>query len=293
MNIAGAQSGFTLIELMVGLVLGLVVTSALFWIYVGNIRATKDSIKAARLNNDLRAAMELMVSDIRRAGYWDGVVDTSATPPVVKDLFDEVGNPPDPPGMNPFADPDTGTDIAVGEKTGEATNSCITYTYDFDRNGSVDIDNDGYGFGLTDGVVRTRVRGSAFDCSTMSGWQGITDSNFVNITGLVFRVTDDPADPGAPSSSCQNLDMTCAEKSEEFRCGDPEATRCCWRSLCSDTEPVAGEYTKYTAPSPGHRLIETRVVVITLAGEVADDRMINKTLTEVVKVRNDRALRWP
>jgi prepilin-type N-terminal cleavage/methylation domain-containing protein len=279
------QPGFTLIELMVGLTLGLMVTSALFWIYVGNIRTTTDSVRAARLNNDLRAAMELMVSDIRRAGYWEGVVDDSVSPPVVTNLF-TTGNP--------FMDPAEGTDIAVGKLgASEPDDSCISYTYDANQDGAVTLattPKEGYGFRLNAGEVEMRTGGSISPGNLGCGsgaWEPITDANFVNVTGLTFRVE---GAAGEPSSSCQNLsDPSCGgDGIAANSCGDDTVTRCCWRSLCSDSAASG-----YTAPGSGDRLIETRLVAITLTGQAADDAAVTKTLTEFVKVRNDRAFVAP
>ena len=212
------QLGFTLVELMVGLVLGLLVTSALFWIYVGNVRTTSDSVKAARLNNDLRAAMELMVSDIRRAGYWENVVIPGTG---VTNLFTTI---------NPFMDPANGTDIVVANMTGEAADSCITYTYDANQDGNVNLGSpppprEGYGFRLNTGAVQIRRGGTLslgnLDCND-GLWEAITDPDFVTITDVTFRVA---GAAGAPSTSCQNLsDATCGGDGDDTNsCGDDAA----------------------------------------------------------------------
>ena len=62
--------GFTLIELMVALVIGLVLMLGLTTFLINNIRSNSDTLKAIRLNQEMRATMMLMSRELRRAGYW-------------------------------------------------------------------------------------------------------------------------------------------------------------------------------------------------------------------------------
>ena len=64
------QKGYTLVELMVAMALGLVVVAGVSAAYLGTLRTNADSLKMMRLNEELRAIMTLMVRDIRRAGQW-------------------------------------------------------------------------------------------------------------------------------------------------------------------------------------------------------------------------------
>lgn len=99
----GKASGFTLIELMIGMVLGLIVIGAVLALSLSMMRANNQTIAATRLTQELRAVASLIASDLRRSG---GVVDplTVATA--------NNGNP-----NNPFA--------AIGT----ATAGCIQYSY--------------------------------------------------------------------------------------------------------------------------------------------------------------------
>ncbi|WP_101048453.1 PilW family protein [Macromonas nakdongensis] len=63
------QKGVSLVELMIGLTVGLIVLAAATTFAVNNLKANRDAVNAARLNQDLRAIMDLMVRDIRRAHY--------------------------------------------------------------------------------------------------------------------------------------------------------------------------------------------------------------------------------
>jgi hypothetical protein len=70
------QAGVTLTGLMVGMVVGTLVLSGTLAIYLMIVKGARANIQQARLNQELRAALEVMQQDIRRAGYWD-FADTS------------------------------------------------------------------------------------------------------------------------------------------------------------------------------------------------------------------------
>ncbi len=61
------EAGFTLIELMVSLVLALVVMAAVTTLVVAVIRSNRQTLQATRLNQELRATLNLVANDLRRA----------------------------------------------------------------------------------------------------------------------------------------------------------------------------------------------------------------------------------
>jgi type IV pilus assembly protein PilW len=154
------QTGFTLIEIMIALVLGLIVLSATIGIYVTTVKGSTDTINSVRLNYDLESVMSLMVNDIRRAGYWGGAIDGADS------------------STNPFA---TGTANIQTPTTG-----CILYSYD--ANGDSTPNNgEYYGFKITNGAILIRSSDTAeatTDC-TGSGWSTLTVTE-VNVTALTF-----------------------------------------------------------------------------------------------------------
>lgn len=60
--------GFTLIELMIAMVLGLIVIGAVLALSLSMIRANSDTISATRLTQELRATSALVASELQRAG---------------------------------------------------------------------------------------------------------------------------------------------------------------------------------------------------------------------------------
>lgn len=65
------QSGLTLTGLLLGLAVGSMVLSASLTAYLAISQGARDTLRSARLDQELRAALEVMRLDIQRAGYWD------------------------------------------------------------------------------------------------------------------------------------------------------------------------------------------------------------------------------
>lgn len=171
------QAGISLVELMVGLVVGLLVIVAAIGIYVVVVRSGHEILGSAKLNQELRAAMDLMVADIRRAGSWSPSTNlTSHTPSCVD-------------GGNPFT-----VRGAVCTHQSDlqilSSGSAIAFTYNrlADWEYGVLI-----GFRLAGGVIEMRqcnnTAAAPVVCDTATigtGWEDLTDINTVTIDALSF-----------------------------------------------------------------------------------------------------------
>ena len=108
--------GFSLVELMVALVVGLIVIGAVLALIVAIMKSNRETLQATRLNQELRATMAVVAADTRRAR---GVPDPLTTATAA--------------GGNPYKSIDT------------ATAGCIRYGYfdttDDDGNSNTDDDN--------------------------------------------------------------------------------------------------------------------------------------------------------
>jgi prepilin peptidase dependent protein B len=62
--------GLSVIELMVGLAVGLFIAGAAMLAAVNLTEANRRVLLEARLNQDLRASMDMVTRHLRRAGYW-------------------------------------------------------------------------------------------------------------------------------------------------------------------------------------------------------------------------------
>ena len=66
-NYTSSQSGFTLIELMVGLLIGTIIIGGIILSWSLAIRSNSYILSTTALNSDLRSIMQVMTQDIRRA----------------------------------------------------------------------------------------------------------------------------------------------------------------------------------------------------------------------------------
>ena len=115
------MAGFSLVELMVVLVVGMIVAGAVLAFTVSSVRANSEYVRAARLTQELRSINQHVVGELRRAGYDESAMDyvssSSATEfsqfsPILVDNDDAAAN-------------------------------CIIYAYDRQPGtpGSIDLDN--------------------------------------------------------------------------------------------------------------------------------------------------------
>lgn len=185
------QTGFSLIEIMIALTIGLIIVAATITIYVTIIKGSSDIVKSARLNHDLDSALVLMVNDIRRAGYWGGAMVGSDS------------------RNNPFTQ--AASDLQLPSA------SCVLYSYDANASGANtltnftdDVDaNEYYGFRLNGGNIQ--MRSSNIGC-TANGWNtlNVSDGNEqIGITDLVFTQSFKCLRKRL-SVADQNYDTTCA-----------------------------------------------------------------------------------
>jgi type II secretory pathway component PulJ len=71
----GRQSGFGLVELMIGLLVGMIVVGAAVSLLSTTMASSNDSIKMTRLDQELRQTMTMLTRDLRRATVWDPAPD--------------------------------------------------------------------------------------------------------------------------------------------------------------------------------------------------------------------------
>ena len=106
-------AGFTLVELMVALVAGLLVTGAVLTFFLSSMRSSGEYVQSTRLTQDLRNTLDLVTRDLRRAGSDD-------------DALAYVGNT----NVSPF----TPLCLASGSSTtclaSGSTGDCVIYAYD-------------------------------------------------------------------------------------------------------------------------------------------------------------------
>jgi type IV pilus assembly protein PilW len=154
----GRQRGLSLVEMMVGIAVGLIVVAGAGALVANQLGDNRRLLLEAQVQQDLRAAMDIVTRDLRRAGGW---TDTARL---------AVWAPGAPAQANPYT--------ALAPASAAATQ--VDYNY-YRNAGSPTA----YGFRLQGGVLQT----------LLGGWQDLTDARAVRITA--FSVTPRSA-PAAP-----------------------------------------------------------------------------------------------
>jgi prepilin-type N-terminal cleavage/methylation domain-containing protein len=142
------QQGLSLVELMIGLAIGLIVTAGVVKAFAAQVTHTQQLLLEARVEQDLRSAVDLIVRDLRRAGYWG-----------------QAARPPDAAASNPYQAIDV------------PSTSEIHYAYSQDDDEDEVASNENHGFLLRDDDTLRAVDGRG-------GWQPLTDPSVVRVTEL-------------------------------------------------------------------------------------------------------------
>lgn len=71
------QQGFGLVELLIGMVIGMIILGAASLAMLSSLTSNRDSIRMSRLDQELRQVMTMVSRDLRRASYWDPAADVA------------------------------------------------------------------------------------------------------------------------------------------------------------------------------------------------------------------------
>jgi len=147
-------TGLTLVELLVGLTVGLLIAGeAAAWI-AASLREQRASLLEGRLLQDLRTAADVVVRDLRRAGYW-GAASEGVWLPGVSTA-----------AVNPYA--------AITPVAAASDAIAFAYSRDVVENDALDA-NEQFGF---------RLRGGAIQMQLGGGWQAVTDVETLVVTAF-------------------------------------------------------------------------------------------------------------
>lgn len=162
------ERGFSLIELMVSMTIGIFLLLGFTTFLTNTLASNANTFKMSRVNQEMRAVMTLMVRDIRRAGYW-------GSPSYAAGALSGVSS--GATYVNPFQNLNT------------ATGGCILYRYDKNGNGSLDS-NEYFGFLLSSGVIQMYDGTNVTTCTGGTGWSPLTYVKNTQVTMLTFTETD-------------------------------------------------------------------------------------------------------
>jgi prepilin-type N-terminal cleavage/methylation domain-containing protein len=152
------QRGLSLVELMVGITIGLIVVAAAALLVSGQLTESRRLIAEAQIQQDLRASADAIARDLRRSG---GIGEYDNLHSVVWKLDDPV-DPWAAVNLENFSVNPTGTEVR----------------YKYTENALVP--STPLGFKLNSGVIQTRLYAG--------GWQDLTDPSTMEVTVLSFTL---------------------------------------------------------------------------------------------------------
>lgn len=258
------QRGVTIVEVMIGLAIGLVVIGGAISVYVSSVRSSNDTLKSSKLSQEVNTLLQVIASDVRRSGFW-GDIDM--------DALDE--NPFSQQGATALVVRDDMASNAVQGPTGQG--SCLLYAYDAtylpgNVAGAIEA-TDLFGFRLNGTVVQMRQTGVVDGAACIGGtcnscangiWQNVTDPDLIEITDLTFDLSRSQClNAAEPNGLDDDADGT-VDDADEFDC-----------------------YVTVPAVGSGVVTTETRELLISVSGQLAADPSTQASVSQSVRIRND------
>lgn len=164
------QRGLSLVELMVGLAVGLLVVAGATVVTASQLSDSRRLLVETQMQQDLRAAADIITRELRRTGSWaygnqarDAVWSTIVPAPLTL--------------INPYTDPNTNNP--------DLTPSSGEVSYRYYRTSGTALGT--FGFKLESGAIKSNIDGGT------ATWQELTDSKVMNVTAFTVTQTDGPA----------------------------------------------------------------------------------------------------
>ncbi|MFN9745672.1 MAG: PilW family protein [Betaproteobacteria bacterium] len=172
------QRGLSLVELMVGITIGLIVVAAASLLVSGQLSESRRLIAEAQVQQDLRASVDTIVRELRRSGAI-GQYDN------IQPMVWALGSAADPrPNFLSLKLTISGSEV--------------TYNYYPDGSGTL---ASALGYKLEGGVIRTNIKAG--------GWQDLTDPSTMEVTEFtITRLADSVSRVPCPKP-CSSGDTSC------------------------------------------------------------------------------------
>jgi len=154
------ERGYTLVELMIGLLVGLIVLSAVLYIFLASLRSSKDVLNSYRLNQEVGLISDIVTGEIRRVGYWPISGAGTSVYGAEKDL----------------------------EFVSSASSSCLLFSYYDDSNSALGQVIRGFRFSESSGLgTLSYVASTSWGSCSTASWVLLTDSDFIDIDTMDFQ----------------------------------------------------------------------------------------------------------
>lgn len=170
------QAGLSLVEMLIGITVGLFIVGAATMVITTQLGDNRRLLLETQLQQDLRASADIMAREIRRAGSWAAARESVWYPGRTSEVSENPKN-----GLFAVAEDGSGIDFEYQRPRGA---------------------EGPWGFRLTtDGVIQSRLG--------QAGWQDLTDSRVMQVTGLQFQLQESPSDPLPCPRLCDDGGTAC------------------------------------------------------------------------------------
>lgn len=250
------SQGFSLVEMMIGMLISLIIILMVLTIYSSSIGKSRKLLQSIQFSEELSALINLIEKDIRRSGYWSATKQAIeqqnllSTNPFTASIKTLAGKPNNHYYL-PFA-------LNINNKA-----DCISFAYDADNN---TLDNvmaeDLFAYRLKNGQLQAlmdaKINGFLIDpCGSKAGrWMSLTDRKFIKITALNFSRIH---------SQCFNLSQNL------------------YTSLKTDQSDYACDD---LAKKTGDRLLELQQISITIQAQLKQDKQTTRARTRSIALNN-------
>lgn len=255
------QAGSTLIELLISVAIGLIITASIVGFYINSTANSSQILKTSKLNQELTTLMTVIANDIRRAHFSGTLLED--------------------PISNPFAVA-TETALFVNDTAttgGINANECILFSYDQDlSDGAAPTTVDVHGFRrrTQDGIGYVEIREPGDlkhddDCDS-GNWARLTDPNTISITQLVFDKQTTCFNASEPDGVDDDGNGVSFDTDGDTVADSPDNPA---EFNCDDFPPTSGDI-----------LLSIDTVGLQLAGQLVSDSTTRLKLEQQVRIRN-------
>lgn len=284
------QKGFGIAELLIGIAVGMIVVGAAVQMLFTTLRSSNDSIKMARLDQDLRQTMQMVSRDLRRATSWDAATDAvqvSMAIPLTLSANSGTAtvstSKADSPGINHLVDlagrivggtlihVDSDGNLHRGEITAY-DGSAKTYTVSLAGTWPATVKS-------TDGVAK-------------GSWGVLRPQSVISLSGnCVLFVLDQNLDGAYGNDEYFGYKLDGNAVKIRFSGSDSVCANGSWEKITDDNFVVVNNFsvTENTSSTLGSSglTVSIREYTISITGELKSDSSVKRTLQETIRVRND------
>jgi type IV pilus assembly protein PilW len=173
--------GLSLVELMIGIAVGLFIVAAATVMVSGQLRENRRLLLESQLQQDLRATSDIITRELRRSG---AIINA----------------------QNLVATASTAAQANVISVTTPASGvySPAEITFKYERNL---VEQGPWGFKLENGIIKTQLVSSLTGAS--AGWQDLTDGSVMEVTQFSVAINREPPVEVACPKICPGGDTSC------------------------------------------------------------------------------------